>query len=60
MGYTSGHYDREMAVGITVAHTAAMIHADGNGAMVALGVSVQKANTKIHKMLSQAEATSGL
>ncbi|KAI6098831.1 putative nonribosomal peptide synthetase [Pisolithus croceorrhizus] len=39
MGYASGHYDREMAVGIATARAAAMIKAEGNGAMVALGVS---------------------
>ena len=38
MGYASGHYDREMAVGIAAARAAAMVKADGNGAMVAHGV----------------------
>ncbi|KAH7918142.1 ketoacyl-synt-domain-containing protein, partial [Leucogyrophana mollusca] len=60
MGYASGHYDREMAVGIAVARAAAMTQAEGNGAMVALGVGVQKAKTMIRKVLSKAKATSGL
>ncbi|KAI9455958.1 hypothetical protein HD554DRAFT_2317618 [Boletus coccyginus] len=60
MGYASGHYDREMAVGIAVARAAAMTHAEGNGNMAALGVSVQKAKTMIRKVLSQAKATFGL
>ena len=60
MGYASGHYDREMAVGIAVARAAAMTRAEGNGAMVALGVGVQKAKTMIRKVLSRAKATSGL
>ncbi|KAI9458237.1 putative nonribosomal peptide synthetase, partial [Boletus coccyginus] len=60
MGYASGHYDREMAIGIAVARTAAMTRAEGNGAMVALGVSVQKAKTMIREVLSRAKATSGL
>lgn len=60
MGYASGHYDREMAIGIAVARAAAMTRAEGNGAMVALGVGVQKAKTMVHKVLSQAKAASGL
>ncbi|KAI6142295.1 putative nonribosomal peptide synthetase [Pisolithus thermaeus] len=60
MGYASGHYDREMAVGIATARAAAMIKAEGNGAMVALGVGVQKAKTMIRKVLSDAKVSSGL
>lgn len=60
MGYASGHYDREMAIGIAVARAAAMTRAEGNGAMVALGVGVQRAKTMIRKVLSRAKATSGL
>ncbi|KAH7890103.1 putative nonribosomal peptide synthetase [Phlebopus sp. FC_14] len=60
MGYASGHYDREMAVGIAVARAAAMNRAEGNGAMVALGVGVQKAKTMIRKVLSKAKVSSGL
>jgi len=60
MGYASGHYDREMAIGIAVARAAAMTRAEGNGAMVALGVGVQKAQTMVRKVFSQAKATSGL
>ncbi|KIJ63455.1 polyketide synthetase [Hydnomerulius pinastri MD-312] len=60
MGYASGHYDRDMAVGIAVARAAAMTRAEGNGAMVALGVGVQKAKTMIRKVLSKEKATSGL
>ncbi|KAH7905697.1 thiolase-like protein, partial [Hygrophoropsis aurantiaca] len=60
MGYASGHYDREMAIGIAVARAAAMTQAEGNGAMVALGVGVQKAKTMIRKVLSKAKVTSGL
>ncbi|KAF9230586.1 acyl transferase domain-containing protein [Melanogaster broomeanus] len=52
MGYASGHYDREMAVGIAVAQ--------GNGAMVALGVGVQKAKTMIRTVLARAKVSSGL
>jgi acyl transferase domain-containing protein len=60
MGYASGHYDRETAIGIAVARAEAMIRADGNGAMVALGVGVQKAKRMVRKVLSRAKATSGL
>ncbi|EGN96479.1 hypothetical protein SERLA73DRAFT_59775, partial [Serpula lacrymans var. lacrymans S7.3] len=60
MGYASGHYDREMAVGIAVARSAAMTKAEGNGAMVALGVGVQKAKAMMRKVLSKAKAASGL
>ncbi|KAG9317960.1 hypothetical protein JVU11DRAFT_12 [Chiua virens] len=60
MGYASGHYDRETAVGIAVARAAAMTRAEGNGTMVALGVSVQKAKKMIRKVLSQAKTSSGL
>ncbi|EIW85667.1 FabD lysophospholipase-like protein, partial [Coniophora puteana RWD-64-598 SS2] len=60
MGYASGHYDREMAVGIAVARAAAMTRAEGNGAMVALGVGVQKAKTMIRKVFSQYKVTEGL
>ncbi|KIJ63457.1 polyketide synthetase [Hydnomerulius pinastri MD-312] len=60
MGYASGHYDRDMAVGIAVARAAAMTRAEGNGAMVALGVGVQKAKMMIRKVLSKEKATSGL
>ncbi|KIJ60828.1 polyketide synthetase [Hydnomerulius pinastri MD-312] len=60
MGYASGHYSREMAVGIAVARATAMLRAEGNGAMVALGVGVQKAKAMIKKVLRQASATTGL
>ncbi|KAG6333238.1 hypothetical protein ID866_5853, partial [Astraeus odoratus] len=60
MGYASGHYDREMAVGIAAARAAAMVQAEGNGAMVALGVGVQKAKTLMRKVLSDAKVSSGL
>ncbi|EIW85840.1 hypothetical protein CONPUDRAFT_80229 [Coniophora puteana RWD-64-598 SS2] len=60
MGYASGHYDREMAVGIAVARAAAMTKAEGNGAMVALGVGVQKAKVMIRKVFSKYKVTSGL
>ncbi|KAH7927995.1 putative nonribosomal peptide synthetase [Leucogyrophana mollusca] len=60
MGYASGHYDREVAIGIAVARAAAMTQAEGNGAMVALGVGVQKAKIMIRTVLSQAKTTSGL
>ncbi|KAI6009612.1 putative nonribosomal peptide synthetase [Pisolithus orientalis] len=60
MGYASGHYDREMAVGIATARAAAMVQAEGNGAMVALGVGAQKAKTVIRKVLSDAKVPSGL
>ncbi|KAG6329744.1 hypothetical protein ID866_9345, partial [Astraeus odoratus] len=60
MGYASGHYNREMAVGIAIARAAAMVQAEGNGAMVALGVGVQKAETLMHKVLSDAKVSGGL
>ncbi|KIK92693.1 hypothetical protein PAXRUDRAFT_146735 [Paxillus rubicundulus Ve08.2h10] len=60
MGYASGHYDREMAIGIAVARAAAMVRAEGNGAMVALGVGVQRAKTMIRTVLSQTKVSSGL
>ncbi|KAF9241407.1 putative nonribosomal peptide synthetase [Melanogaster broomeanus] len=60
MGYASGHYDREMAIGIAVARAAAMTSAEGNGAMVALGVGVQKAKTMIRTVLARAKVSSGL
>ena len=60
MGYASGHYDRETAVGIAVARAAAMTRAEGNGAMVALGAGVQKAKTMIRKVFSRTKAASGL
>lgn len=60
MGYASGHYDREMTIGIAAARAAAMITAEGNGAMVALGVGVQKAKTLIRKVLSEAKVSEGL
>ncbi|KIK85335.1 hypothetical protein PAXRUDRAFT_831969 [Paxillus rubicundulus Ve08.2h10] len=60
MGYASGHYSRETAVGVAVARGAAMVHAEGNGAMVALGVGIQKARTIIRKVLRQAGAVTGL
>ena len=60
MGYASGHYDREMAVGIAAARAAAMVKADGNSAMVALGVGVQKAKMLMRKVMSDAKVSSGL
>ncbi|KAF9223007.1 ketoacyl-synt-domain-containing protein, partial [Gyrodon lividus] len=60
MGYASGNYSREMAVGIAVARAAAMMHAEGNGAMVALGVGMQRARAMIRKVLRQAGMIEGL
>ncbi|KAF9219105.1 putative nonribosomal peptide synthetase [Gyrodon lividus] len=60
MGYASGHYSREVAVGIAVARAAAMLHAEGNGAMVALGAGTQKTKAMIRKVLRQAGVISGL
>ena len=60
MGYASGHYDRETAVGIAVGRAAAMARAEGNGGMVALGVGVQKAKLMIKKVFSRAGVDSGL
>ncbi|KAI8820281.1 putative nonribosomal peptide synthetase [Fimicolochytrium jonesii] len=54
MGYASGHYpSKEMVVGIAVARAAAMTHAEGNGAMAALGTSAQQARLLIRKVLKQ-------
>ena len=60
MGYASGHYDRETAVGLAVGRAAAMTQAEGNGGMVALGVGVQKAKLMIKKVLARAGVDSGL
>jgi acyl transferase domain-containing protein len=60
MGYASGHYDRETAVGIAVGRAAAMTQAEGNGGMVALGVGVQKAKLMIKKVLARAGVETGL
>ena len=60
MGYASGHYDRETAVGIAVGRAAAMTQAEGNGGMVALGVGVQKAKLMIKKVLARGGVDSGL
>ncbi|KAF9238195.1 putative nonribosomal peptide synthetase [Melanogaster broomeanus] len=60
MGYASGHYSRELAIGIAVARAAAMMHAEGNGSMVALGVGIQKAKAMIRKVLRQAGVDFGL
>jgi len=60
MGYASGHYDRETAVGIAVGRAAAMTQAEGNGGMVALGVGVQKAKLMIKKVFARAGVDSGL
>ena len=60
MGYASGHYDRETAVGIAVGRAAAAAKAEGNGGMVALGVGVQKAKLMIKKVFAQACVDSGL
>ena len=59
MGYASGHYDRETAVGLAVGR-AAMTKAQGNGGMVALGVGVQKAKLMIKKVFARAGVDSGL
>jgi len=59
MGYASGHYDRETAVGLAVGR-AAMVKAQGNGGMVALGVGVQKAKLMIKKVFARAGVDSGL
>lgn len=60
MGYASGHYDRETAIGIALARATAMTKAEGNGCMVALGVGVQKAKSMIKKVLSKAKVSDGL
>lgn len=60
MGYASGHYGRETAVGIAVARATAMTLADGNGCMVALGVGVSRAKLMIQKVLSDAGVSEGL
>ena len=60
MGYASGHYDRETAVGIAVGRAAAMTQAEGNGGMVALGVGVQKAKLMIKRVFARAGVDSGL
>ena len=60
MGYASGHYDRETAVGIAVGRAAAMTQAEGNGGMVALGVGVQKTKLMIKKVFARAGVDSGL
>ena len=60
MGYASGHYDRETAIGIAVGRAAAMTQAEGNGGMVALGVGVQKAKLMIKKVFARAGVDSGL
>ncbi|KAF9645762.1 hypothetical protein BDM02DRAFT_3189448, partial [Thelephora ganbajun] len=59
MGYASGHYDREIAVGIAVGRAAAMTQAEDNGGMVALGVGVQKAKLMI-KVFARAGVDTGL
>jgi acyl transferase domain-containing protein len=60
MGYASGHYNRETAIGIAVARATAMTLADRNGCMAALGVSVSKAKLMIEKVLSNANVSEGL
>ena len=60
MGYASGHYDRETAVGIAVGRAAAMTQAEGNGGIVALGIGVQKAKLMIKKDFACARVDSGL
>ena len=56
----SGCYDREMVVGIAAARVATMVKADGNSAVVVLGVGVQKVKTLMHKVMSDAKVSSGL
>jgi len=51
MGYASGHYSRETAIGIAIARGEVMKQAEGNGCMAALGVSVQKAKSMIKEVL---------
>ena len=60
MGYASGHYNHEMAVSIAAACVAAKVKVDGNGAMVALGVGMQKAKMMMCKVMSGAKVSSGL
>lgn len=60
MGYASGHYNQETAIGIAVARAAAMTLADGNGCMAALGVGVSKAKLMVEKVLSSANVSEGL
>jgi len=59
MGYASGHYDRETAIGLAVGR-AAMTQAQGNGGMVALGVGAQKAKLMIKKVFARAGVDCGL
>ena len=54
MGYASGHYDCETAVGIVVGRAAAMTQVEGNSGMVALSVGVQKAKLTIKKVFARA------
>ena len=60
MGYASGHYNRETAIGIACARAEAMMQAEGNGSMAALGVGVQRAKSIIKTVLSNAKAADGL
>ncbi|KIM55636.1 hypothetical protein SCLCIDRAFT_1149455, partial [Scleroderma citrinum Foug A] len=55
VGYASGHYNCEMVVGIAAACAAAMVKADGNGTVFALGVGVQKVKMLMHKVMSDAK-----
>jgi len=59
MGYASGHYDRETAIGLAVGR-ASLTQAQGNGGMVALGVGVQKAKLMIKKVFARAGVDTGL
>ena len=60
MGYASGNYGRETAIGIAIARAEAMKRAEGNGSMAALGVSLQKAKSMIKEVLRDAKEADGL
>ena len=60
MGYASGLYDKEAAIGITIARAAAMKKAEGNGSMVALGICFQRARYMIKQVLKSADRADGL
>ena len=60
MGYASGLYNKEAAIGITIARAAAMKKAEGNGCMVALGICFQRARYMIKQVLKSADRADGL
>ena len=60
MGYASGYYSKQTAIGIAIARAEAMKQAEGNGGVVALGVGVQKATSMIKEVLRCSKSTGGL